>query len=316
MKTSQYTTEMYQTKMRPDETVNAKTRAARAVKVCEIVGCESGTYRGNSTKCKEHRGHCGYENCDRSSWAVGGSSVLNKAPNGKTYNYKNGKDYRYCEMHKGRVRNQRRMDAKKGHAKSVVTLEEDGIDLSKPYSEWRLHQGYRVRSAYTFAERLITQFEHRVVVEESLGRYLSPVENVHHKNGLTTDNRLKNLEVFDYAQPIGQRVEDLLDWCVEYLYEREMMVEEWIFPSQSLLGWKAAFHRIVVGSKLGRPLESYERVYFADRDKRNLDISNLELWTSSKPKSYEEHDIVAWMRDVFLPDFGYRVVTLSGNPVS
>lgn len=300
--------------MRPDDTVNAKTRAARAVKVCEIVGCESGTSRGNSTKCKEHRGHCGWNNCENSSWAKGGDSVTNVAPNGKTYTYKNGKDFRYCELHKGRLRNQRAMEAKRNQSKASLSLNDDGIDLSKPYSDWKIHQGYRVRNAYTHGHRIVVQFEHRVVVEESLGRYLEPHENVHHKNGWTTDNRLKNLEVFDYAQPIGQRVEDLLDWCVEYLYERDMMVEEWIFPSRSLLGWKAGFHRIVVGSKLGRPLESYERVYFADRDKRNLDISNLELWTSSKPKSYEEHDIISWMRDVFLSDFGYRVVTLGGTP--
>jgi DNA-binding CsgD family transcriptional regulator len=39
-------------------------------------------------------------------------------------------------------------------------------------------------------------FEHRLVVEESLGRYLLPTEVVHHINGVRDDNRLENLQVF------------------------------------------------------------------------------------------------------------------------
>ena len=43
-------------------------------------------------------------------------------------------------------------------------------------------------------------FEHRVMMETLLNRYLDSKEIVHHKNGVKHDNRLGNLEVMDHTE--------------------------------------------------------------------------------------------------------------------
>lgn len=56
---------------------------------------------------------------------------------------------------------------------------------------------------------------HRHKMEQFLGRKLKEHENVHHKNGIKTDNRIKNLELWACWQPRGQRVSDLIDFVYE-----------------------------------------------------------------------------------------------------
>lgn len=65
------------------------------------------------------------------------------------------------------------------------------------------------------------QQEHRYIMEQRLGRVLHKFEHVHHKNGIRTDNRLQNLELWA-SHPPGQRVTDLLRFCITY-YRKDLL---------------------------------------------------------------------------------------------
>jgi HNH endonuclease len=84
---------------------------------------------------------------------------------------------------------------------------------------WKMKDGYKQLLLKDHPNCAKTGYvmEHIVVMTRHLGRPLIKGETIHHKNGIRDDNRLENLELWSNSHPYGQRIEDKLRWCKEFL---------------------------------------------------------------------------------------------------
>lgn len=165
---------------------------------CELEGCQRPSRAATPSLCPMHyrrkrltgspgplagwrpaNRECAVDGCDRAYYASG-----------------------FCCMHYGR----NRTAGDPGEAEARRNHSGDNM--------WR----WVDRTGYVYVnlpgDRTNRRLEHRVVMEQHLGRPLLSVENVHHKNGIRDDNRIDNLELWVKAQPVGQRVSDLIEFIV------------------------------------------------------------------------------------------------------
>jgi HNH endonuclease len=104
----------------------------------------------------------------------------------------------YCHLHRERLRRTGEVGpAQPMRVRGVVRPTKEG------YVRLTMPDGRRV-------------LEHVLVMERQLGRRLVDGENVHHKNGIKSQNDPGNLELWLVMQPTGQRVTDLMEYIAEY----------------------------------------------------------------------------------------------------
>lgn len=112
-----------------------------------------------------------------------------------------------CNVYFKRTGKLRPIDTKSPLPRGTGCLRKDG---------YKVIQNKNLRH-HPNATRTGRMLEHVYIMSIHLNRPLMDHETVHHINGIRDDNRIENLELWVKNQTPGQRLEEKIEYCINFL---------------------------------------------------------------------------------------------------